>query len=100
FEILQSMVLMISAGFETTMSWIAQALRIMLTDPRFAGRVRGGRLGVDDALDEVLWRDPPMANMPARYALSDTELGGQHIAKGDPLILGLAAAHADPRVHS
>lgn len=100
FEIIQSMVLMISAGFETSMSWIAQALRLMLTDHRFAGRVRGGRLGVDDALDEVLWRDPPMANMCARYALHDTELAGQLVAAGDPLILGLAAANADPRVHS
>ena len=100
YEIMQSMVLMISAGYETTTSWIAQALRLMLTDPRFAGRVRGGRLGVDDALDEVLWRDPPMANMPARFALRNTELADQLIQRGDALILGLAAANADPRVHS
>ncbi len=99
YEIMQSMVLMISAGYETTTSWIAQALRLMLTDPRFAGRLRGGRLGVDDALDEVLWRDPPMANMPARFALHDTELAGQPIQRGDALILGLAAANADPRIH-
>jgi cytochrome P450 len=100
YEIMQSMVLMISAGYETTTSWIAQALRLMLTDPRFAGRLRGGRLGVDDALDEVLWRDPPMANMPARFALRDTELAGQQIQRGDALILALAAANADPRVHA
>jgi cytochrome P450 len=100
YEVIQSMVLMISAGYETTTSWIAQALRLMLTDPRFAGRLRGGRLGVDDALDEVLWRDPPMANMPARFALRDTELAGQPIQRGDALILGLAAANSDPRVHT
>jgi cytochrome P450 len=100
YEIMQSMVLMISAGFETTMSWIAQALRLMLTDPRFAGRLRGGRLGVDDALDEVLWRDPPMANMPARYAVCDTQLAGQPVERGDALILSFAAANADSRVHS
>lgn len=100
YEIMQSMVLMISAGYETTTSWIAQALRLMLTDPRFAGRLRGGRLGVDDALDEVLWRDPPMANMPARFALRDTELAGHPIQRGDALILGLAAANADPRIHT
>ena len=94
------MVLMISAGYETTTTWIAQTLRLMLTDPRFAGRLRGGRLGVDDALDEVLWRDPPMANMPARYALRDTELSGRPIQPGDALILGLAAANADPGVHA
>ena len=100
YEIMQSMVLMISAGYETTTSWIAQALRLMLTDPRFAGRLRGGRLGVDDALDEVLWRDPPMANMPARYALRNTELAGQPIQRGDALILGLGAANADSRIHT
>lgn len=99
-EILQTIVLMVSAGLESTMTWIAQTLRLMLTDPRFAGRMRGGRLGVDDALDEVLWRDPPQANLPARFALRDVELGGQPVAKGDVLIIGLAAANADPRVHS
>jgi cytochrome P450 len=98
-EVLQSMVVMISAGQETTTIWIARTLELMLTDPRFAGRMRGGRLGIDDALDEVLWRHPPMTHMPARYALRDTELGGRLIRKGDALILGLAAANGDPRIH-
>lgn len=98
-EILQAIVVMISAGNETSTIWIAQTLRLMLTDRRFAARVRGGRLGIDEALDEVLWADPPMNNMPARYALRDTTLGGQHIRRGDALILGLAAAGADPRLH-
>jgi cytochrome P450 len=98
-EIAQSMVLMISAGYETTTTWIAQALRLMLTDRRFLGRVGSWRPGVDDALDEVLWRDPPMANMPARYALHDTQLAGQSIRRGDAIILGLMAAGNDPDVH-
>jgi cytochrome P450 len=98
-EVAQSMVLMISAGYETTTTWIAQALRLMLTDPRFRGRLGGWRPGVDDALDEVLWRDPPMANMPARYAVRDTELAGRLIRRGDALILGLEAANSDPRIH-
>jgi cytochrome P450 len=99
FEIQQSMVMMIAAGYETTTTWIAQTLRLMLADHRFAGRLRGGRLGLDDALDEVLWRDPPIANMPARFALVDCELAGQPIQRGDALILGMGAANADPRVH-
>lgn len=98
-EVLQAMVVMIFASYGAITAWIAQTLALMLTDPRFAGRLRGGRMGVDDALDEVLWRDPPMANMPGRYALTDTELGGQQIRRGDPLILGLGAANHDPRVH-
>jgi cytochrome P450 len=100
FEIQQSIVLMITAGYETTITWIAQTLRLMLTDSRFAGRMRGGRLGIDDALDEVLWRDPPMSNLPARFALVDCELAGAHIQRGDALVMGFAAANNDPRVHT
>jgi cytochrome P450 len=100
FEIQQSIVLMITAGYETTTTWIAQTLRLMLTDRRFAGRLRGGRLGIDDALDEVLWRDPPMSNLPARFALVDCELGGAHVQRGDALVMGFAAANNDPRVHT
>jgi cytochrome P450 len=98
-EIMQSMLLMVGAGYETTTAWIAQALLLMLTDPRFRGRVGSWRPGVDDALDQVLWGEPPMANMPARYALCDTELAGQPIQCGDAIILGLMAAGNDPRVH-
>ncbi|UJW28716.1 cytochrome P450 [Saccharothrix sp. AJ9571] len=97
-EIQQSMVLMLSAGWETTTSWIAHTLRLLMTDSRFAARLYGGSLGIDDALHEVLWGDSPMANMPARYATEAHGLGGQAIAAGDPLILGLAAANTDPAV--
>jgi cytochrome P450 len=95
-EVLASMLLVLGAGWETTQVWIAQTLRIMLTDTRFDAQVRGGHLGIDDALDRVLWTDPPMANQPTRWAKSDTVLGGQLIARGDALILGLAAANSDP----
>ncbi|MFD8847807.1 cytochrome P450 [Streptomyces sp. NPDC059604] len=98
-EVLQSLVVLISAGQQTLSAWISRTLWLMLTDARFESRLRGGRLGVDEALDDVLWRDPPMTHMPARYALIDTELGGQQIARGDALILGLAAANSDPRIH-
>ncbi|MFJ4922193.1 cytochrome P450 [Streptomyces sp. NPDC088725] len=99
-ERLQSIVVMISAGNETVTAWIAHTLRLMLTDPRFAAQLHGGRLGVDDALDLALWREPPMNNMPARYALRDTELGGQFIRAGDCLILGHAAANDDPAIRT
>ncbi|KAA9150320.1 cytochrome P450 [Amycolatopsis acidicola] len=99
-EIRFSMVLMINAGYEITIAWIAQTLRLMLSDARFAGRVRGGRLNVDDALDEVLWRDPPLANIPARYATADCVLDGKPVRRGDALVLSIAAANADPRVHT
>ncbi|GAA3720939.1 cytochrome P450 [Streptomyces tremellae] len=93
-----AMHLMLIAGNAPTISWIAQTLRMMITDPRFAARLRGGRLGVDDALDEALWREPPLNAMPARYVLHDIELGGQVLRRGDCLIMGIGAANDDPEI--
>ncbi|MGQ4515103.1 cytochrome P450 [Streptomyces sp. DW26H14] len=93
-----AMHLMLIAGNMPTISWIAQTLQMMITDPRFAARLRGGRLGVDDALDEALWREPPLNAMPARYVLHDIELGGQVLRRGDCLIMGIGAANDDPEI--
>jgi cytochrome P450 len=99
-ERFESLTAVLACASENTIAWVAGALQLMLTEERFSGRLRGGRLGIDDALDEVLWRDAPASTLPARFALRDTELGGQHIRQGDALYLGFAAANADPRVHS
>ncbi|MCL2585731.1 MAG: cytochrome P450 [Streptosporangiales bacterium] len=99
-DAMHSMVMLISAAAEGTMTWIAGALLLMLTDPRFAGRMRGGRLDIDDALDEVLWRNPPFSNLLGRYVTRDTELGGQALRQGDAVVMSFAAANADPRVHA
>lgn len=99
-ERMHSLTTTLLAAGQNCMAWIANTLLLMLTDERFSGRLRGGRLGLDDALDEVLWREPPLANMPARYAARDTVLAGQPISKGDALIPGYAAANDDPRIHS
>ncbi|MGW7368291.1 cytochrome P450 [Streptomyces sp. NPDC054841] len=97
-EVLHNLVVMFVAGNQTTVNWIATTLRILLCDPAFRSSLTGGHLTVDDALDLVLWRFPPTQNFPARYATRDLSFGGQDIRAGDMLVLGLAAANADPAV--
>jgi cytochrome P450 len=97
-EIVHSMVVAICAANEMLVTWIAATLRRMLTDPRYTGRVTGVRRGLDDAMDETLWREPPVANLPARYAVTDCTLGSARIRAGDAIVMGLAAANNDPRV--
>ncbi|MEU8509020.1 cytochrome P450 [Streptomyces brevispora] len=97
-EVLHNLVVMFVAGNQTTVNWIATTLRILLCDPAFRSSLTGGHLSVDDALDLVLWRFPPTQNFPARYATRDLRFGGQDIRTGDMLILGLAAANADPEI--
>ncbi|MFJ8039986.1 cytochrome P450 [Kitasatospora sp. NPDC096147] len=97
-EAVHHLVVLMVAGNETTINWTGNTLRLLLTDRRFRATLTGGRLTVADALEEVLWRDPPTQNFPGRWATSDTVLGGQYISAGDMLVLGLAAANADPAV--
>ncbi|MFD8703711.1 cytochrome P450 [Kitasatospora sp. NPDC059648] len=95
-EAAHHLVVLMIAGNETCINWIGNTLRLLLTDRRFRATLTGGRLTVSDALEEVLWRDPPTQNFPGRWATGDTVLGGQYISAGDMLVLGLAAANADP----
>src|SRR5690606_680046 len=99
-EIVHSMVIAICAANEMLVTWIAATLRRMLTDPRYTGRVTGVRRGLDDAMDETLWREPPVANLPARYAVTDCTRGTARIRAGDALVVGVAAANHDPRVRT
>jgi cytochrome P450 len=95
--LLDVLVVMIQAAQQTT-NWIGNTIGLMLTDSRFAITLSGGRASVGDALNEVLWHDTPTQNYLGRIATRDTALGGQRIRTGDLLVLGLAAANADPQV--
>jgi cytochrome P450 len=83
---------------QPTADWIGNTLRLMLIDDQFSLTLQGGRSSADQALNEVLWKDTPIQNLIGRWAVQDYELGGQRIRKGDMLVLGLAAANADPQV--
>ncbi|RII09176.1 Vitamin D(3) 25-hydroxylase [Streptomyces sp. YIM 130001] len=97
-EIVQDLISVIAAAQQPTANWICNSLRLLLTDERFALNVSGGRLSVDQALNEVLWRDTPTQNFIGRWATRDTTLGGRQIRSGDCVVLGLAAANSDPEI--
>lgn len=97
-EVIHHLAVIVVAGNEPVANWIANTIRLLIVDARFRAHVSGGRRTVDAALDEVLWRDTPVQNFPARYATRDLYFGGQYIRSGDALVLGLAAANRDPAV--
>ncbi len=98
-EIVLDLLVVMAAAHQPTTNWIGNTVRLMLTDDRFATTLSGGRASVGQALNEVLWQDTPTQNFIGRFATRDTHLGGQRIRAGDLLVLGLAAANADPQVH-
>ncbi|RJO79252.1 cytochrome P450 [Nocardia panacis] len=87
-----------AAGHLPTSDWIGNSVRLMLTDERFAAALGGGRRSVGEAMNEVLWEDTPTQILAGRWAARDTRLADKVIRAGDMLLLGLAAANADPHV--
>jgi cytochrome P450 len=104
-ELLDTLVLMVSAGHETTVNLIDNAVHALLTRPEQLAHVREGRAGWDDVVEETLRADAPVASLPLRYAVEDivlSELGGPEgtvITKGEAILASYAAAGRDPERH-
>ncbi|AJT67044.1 hypothetical protein T261_5419 [Streptomyces lydicus] len=97
-EILEHVRLVLIAAFETTANLIANTLRLVLTDRRFRASLSGGHMTLADALEQVLWDEPPLTTILGRWATGDTVLGGAEIREGDMVLLGLAAGNVDPEI--
>ncbi|MER5278085.1 cytochrome P450 [Streptomyces sp. NPDC002809] len=87
-----------AAGHLTTADWISNSLRLMLTEDEFADSMARGRRSIGEAMNEVLWEDTPTQILAGRWAVRDTQLGGQRVKAGDMLLLGLGAANTDPLI--
>jgi cytochrome P450 len=97
-EVQNHLRLVLIAANETTTNLVANTLRMVLTDPRFRASLTGGLMTLPDAVEQVLWDEPPLMVCPGRFAMGDMEFAGQRIKAGDLLVLGLAAGNADPAV--
>ncbi|MFC8241953.1 cytochrome P450 family protein [Streptomyces chartreusis] len=95
-ELLYTLLLVIGAGFETTVNLIGNAVVALLTHPEQLADVRSGKIGWDAVIDETLRVHPSIASLPLRFAVSDIEVGGVTVAAGDAIITTYAAAGADP----
>jgi cytochrome P450 len=99
-ELRDTLLLMISAGYETTVNVIDQAVVLLLTHPEQLAHIRAGRATWSDAVEETLRLEPAVAHLPLRYAVRDITLpDGQTIAKGDAILSSYAAANRHPDWH-
>ncbi|QUH03978.1 cytochrome P450 [Saccharopolyspora erythraea] len=95
-EVVHQLVILMGISAEAQQHLISNALRLLLSDERFAGDLSGGSLPVEDALDEVLWADPPIANHSIAYPTREVHLDGVHLPQDEPVVISLAAANRDP----
>lgn len=79
-------------------AWLAQTLFLALTDDGFAVRLARGRLGTDEALDEVLWTAAPVTALAPRIAAEDFVLDNKLVQAGDAVLLAVGAIGSDPSI--
>ncbi|MDJ1136557.1 cytochrome P450 [Streptomyces iconiensis] len=95
-ELLANLVLLYSAGYETTSNLIGNGLVALLERPELLARLRAEPDGIDAWIEEMLRFDPPV-QIASRWAGTDTELGGEPVGEGTYVIALLASGNRDPR---
>ncbi|MFD6533342.1 cytochrome P450 [Streptomyces sp. NPDC060184] len=98
-ELVDTVLLIISAGYETTVNLLDHAVHHLLRQPEQLALVRDSVATWGDVVEETLRCDPPGFHVPLRYAVEDIEVGGVVIAAGDAILVSPAGAGRDPEVH-
>lgn len=98
-ELLDTLMLMISAGHETTVNLLDQAIHALLTHPDQRALVQSGKASWDDVIEETLRAESPVASVPLRYAVEDIGKDGLVIRKGEAIMPAYAAAGRCPVQH-
>ncbi|MGN2641024.1 cytochrome P450 family protein [Nocardia takedensis] len=98
-ELVHTLLLVISAGIETTINLLDQAIHQLLTRPDLAARLEKSEFAWSDLIEETLRWAPPVANLPMRFAIADIDIDGHQIASGDAILAAIVAANRDPHTH-
>ncbi|MGW2046285.1 cytochrome P450 [Streptomyces sp. NPDC001858] len=95
-ELGQQLITLYGAGIEPLTNLITNTLLEMLTNPDFSGDLHAGDASVRDALDTVLYRDPPLANFSMSYPPRPSDVGGYLLPADEPVVISYAACNNDP----
>ncbi|MBL1076219.1 cytochrome P450 [Nocardia sp. 2] len=96
-ELKSNAILMMAAGFETTVNLIANSIVRLLEHPEQLAKLRSDPALWPQAVEELLRLDTPVMNT-GRVALRDTEVGGIELPAGSAVILSLPGANRDPKM--
>ncbi|AWL90764.1 cytochrome P450 [Streptomyces globisporus] len=94
-ELMGTMMVLLTAGFETTSFLIGHGAMIALEQRAHAARLRAEPDFADGYVEEILRFEPPV-HVTSRWAAEDLDLLGLSVPAGSKLVLILAAANRDP----
>ena len=90
--------LLLIAGNSTTTDMIGSGVVQLLKNPDQLAKLRADPLLIDNALDEILRVEPPVAQA-LRTAPDDMQLADKLVKKGETIHLSLLGAHYDPALN-
>ncbi len=97
-EVVGAAVLMMIAGHETTVNLIGNGLLCFLRNPDQMEKLRRNPALIEDAVEEMLRFESPVARGTFRVAREDFEISGIIIPKNGFVAPLIGAANRDPRV--
>ncbi|ELS55777.1 cytochrome P450 [Streptomyces viridochromogenes] len=95
-EMGQQLITLYGAGIEPLTNLITNTLLEMLTNSEFSGDLHAGDASVREALDSVLYRDPPLANFAMTYPPRPADISGYLLPADQPVVISYAACNNDP----
>ncbi|MFI5976950.1 cytochrome P450 [Streptomyces sp. NPDC051452] len=96
-EMSHQLVTLYGAGIEPLTNLISNTVLRILTDEQFSAGLHAGQ-PVRDALDTVLYTDPPLANYCISYPPYPIDVEGVLLPAHQPVVISMAACNNDPAV--
>jgi cytochrome P450 len=95
-EIVSMLILLLSAGHETTVNLIGTGTYELLRHPEQLEQLRQNPALMKSATEELLRYTTPIDTATQRYAARDIEVAGVKIPKGELVLVVIASANRDP----
>jgi cytochrome P450 len=96
-ELVSTAILLLVAGFETTVNLIGNGTVALLREPDQWRRLHDEPALIPGAIEELLRYDSPV-QLTARTATEDLDLDGRPIVKGTTILVAIGGANRDPAV--
>ncbi|WP_438944191.1 cytochrome P450 [Nocardia gipuzkoensis] len=99
-EMIHQLTSFYGAGIELEQNLIGNTLLLILSDARFGGSVVGGTLSTRDALDKVLFDNPPLANLLTTYPRQPILIDDVWLPAHQPVLISMAGCNNDPAIRT
>jgi cytochrome P450 PksS len=94
-ELLAMVVLLLVAGYETTVNLIGNGMLTLLAHPDSMDQLRNDPALIETAVEELLRYDSPVETATERFARQDVTVAGVKISRGEMVFAVIASANRD-----